>query len=88
MKSLILSILSIFSVAGSLIAPVERELWPAPEPVEFEVNGRPAAYQPRVEACNKAVETFTDQYTDHWYEAMEECVYLDPDYLTAVGEAE
>ena len=72
MKSLILSILSIFSV------------WSQPEPVKFEVKGRPAAYQPRVEACNKAVETFTDQYTDHWYEAMEACVYLDADYLTPV----
>lgn len=76
MKSILLSILSLFSV------------WEQPEPIRFEVEGREPASQERVEACNKAVESFAVQYTDHWYEAMEECVYIDPDYLTAVGEAE
>lgn len=73
MKSLILSILSIFSV------------WSQPEPIKFEVEGREPASQERINACNTAVESFTDQYGDHWYEQMETCVYLDADYLNEVS---
>lgn len=69
MKSLILTILSLFSV------------WEQPEPVRFQVEGREPASQERIEACNKVIIEFTTQYTDHWYEQMEACVYLDADYL-------
>lgn len=73
MKSLILSILSIFSV------------WSQPEPIKFEVEGREPASQERINACNTAVESFAVQYGDHWYEQMETCVYLDADYLNEVS---
>jgi hypothetical protein len=59
MKSLILTILSVFSV------------WSQPEPIHFQVEGREPASQERIEACNKAVESFAVQYGDqehrtHW----------------------
>lgn len=76
MKSILLSILSLFSV------------WEQPEPIHFEVEGREPASQERVEACNKAVETFAVQYGDHWMEQMEACVYLDADYLTPITDDE
>ena len=72
MKSILLSILSLFSV------------WSQPDPIRFQVKGREPASQERIEACNKAVESFAVQYGDHWTEQMESCVYLDADYLTPV----
>lgn len=35
----------------------------------------------RVADCEKAVGQFADRSTDLWYEHMEQCVYIDPDYL-------
>ena len=74
MKSILLSILSLFSV------------WSQPEPIRFQVEGREPASQERIEACNKAVESFAVQYGDHWMEQMESCVYLDADYLNEASQ--
>lgn len=74
------SLVLIFVVAARACA-----VWPSPEVVHFEVEGREAAPYSRVEGCNMVIQSFADQGTDHWNEQMEQCVYLDPDYLNDEG---
>lgn len=40
----------------------------------------------KVQACEMAVGQFADRYTDMWHEHMEQCVYLDADYLQPAFE--
>lgn len=74
-------ILSILAAAVGCSQPV----WPAEDEIKFtvEIGGviRNDASQERINTCNKVITQFANQYTDHWYEQMEQCVYLDADYL-------
>lgn len=55
-------------------------------PTEFAVEGQPQASQGLLEQCSAQIEYWADKYTDTWYDHMEQCVYLDPDYLTPTIE--
>ena len=75
----------IILIAIAMCSACSAPAYPEEQPLKFsvEINGvvRNDASQERIDACNKVIVEFTTQYTDHWYEAMEECVYLDADYL-------
>jgi hypothetical protein len=63
-----------------------QPVWPAEEPIKFsvEINGviRNDASQERIDKCDSVITGFTTRYGDMWYEQMEQCIYLDADYLS------
>lgn len=42
----------------------------------------------RINDCEMAVGQFADRGTDMWHEHMEQCVYIDPDYLNSMAEGD
>jgi len=73
-------------IALALCNACSAPAYPEEQPLKFsvEINGviRNDASQERIDKCDSVITEFATRYSDHWYEQMESCVYLDADYLT------
>lgn len=73
-------------LAGAVIlSAVSQPVWSEAHPVEFQIEGRQQASQKLIEQCSAQIEYWAGKYTDTWYDHMEQCVYLDPDYLVEIA---